>query len=48
MPYQEIYSYRFTSGFWPSDEMPEQLMKEIAYDAKERQERATTFFTEMR
>ena len=42
-------SYRFTSGVEPSDEMLAQLMKEVAHDAKERQEQATAaYFSEMR
>ena len=40
-------SYRFTSGLEPSDEMLAQLMKEVAHDAKERQEQATAaYFSE--
>jgi len=46
---QEMNSYRFTSGQEPSDEMLAQLMKEVAHDAKVRQERATSaYFSEMR
>ena len=41
MSEQEMNSYRFTSGLEPSDEMLAQLMKEVAHDAKERQEQAT-------
>ena len=42
-------SYRFTSGQEPSDEMLTQLMKEVAHDARQRQEKATSvYFTEMR
>lgn len=49
MSEQEMNSYRFTSGQEPSDEMLEQLMKEVAHDAKVRQEQATaTYFSEMR
>lgn len=52
MPYmsrEEIDSYRFISGREPSDEMLAQLMKEVAYDAKRRQEQATAvYFSEMR
>ena len=49
MSEQEMNSYRFTSGLEPSDEMLAQLMKEVAHDAKERQEQATaTYFSEMR
>ncbi|MDE6436575.1 MAG: hypothetical protein K2K69_03595, partial [Muribaculaceae bacterium] len=40
---------RFTSGQEPSDEMLSQVMKEVARDAKERQERATeAYFAQMR
>lgn len=46
---QELNSYRFTSGEEPSDEMLAQVMKEVARDARERQEQATSaYFTEMR
>lgn len=49
MSEQEMNSYRFTSGIEPSDEMLAQLMKEVAHDAKERQEQATAaYFSEMR
>ncbi|MBO5250360.1 MAG: hypothetical protein J6B15_06445 [Muribaculaceae bacterium] len=49
MSEQEMNSYRFTSGQEPSDEMLAQLMKEVAQDAKERQEQATNaYFSEMR
>ena len=49
MSEQEMDSYRFTSGHEPSDEMLAQLMKEVAHDAKERQEQATAaYFSEMR
>ena len=49
MSEQEMHSYRFTSGLEPSDEMLAQLMKEVAHDAKERQEQATAaYFSEMR
>lgn len=49
MSEQEMNSYRFTSGVEPSDEMLAQLMKEVAHDAKERQEQATAaYFSEMR
>ncbi len=42
-------SYRFISGQEPSDEMLAQLMKEVAHDAKVRQEQATyAYFSEMR
>ena len=49
MSEQEMNSYRFTSGEEPSDEMLAQLMKEVAADAKKRQEQATAaYFSEMR
>ena len=49
MSEQEMNSYRFTSGEEPSDEMLSQLMKEVAMDAKKRQEQATAaYFSEMR
>lgn len=49
MSEQEMNSYRFTSGQEPSDEMLAQLMKEVAHDAKVRQEEATSaYFSEMR
>ena len=49
MSEQEMNSYRFTSGLEPSDEILAQLMKEVAHDAKERQEQATAaYFSEMR
>ena len=49
MSEQEMNSYRFTSGEEPSDEMMAQLMKEVAADAKKRQEQATAaYFSEMR
>ena len=49
MSEQEMNSYRFTSGQEPSDEMLAQLMKEVAQDAKMRQEQATAaYFSEMR
>lgn len=49
MSEQEMNSYRFTSGQEPSDEMLSQLMKEVAHDAKERQERVTEeYFSVMR
>lgn len=41
MSEQEMNSYCFTSGQEPSDEMLSQIMKVIAVDAKERQERVT-------
>lgn len=45
----ELNSYRFTSGHELSDEMLSQLMKEVATDAKKRQEQATdAYFSEMR
>ena len=49
MSEQEMNSYRFTSGLEPSDEMLAQLMKEVAHDAKVRQEQATSaYFSAMR
>ena len=49
MSEQDMNSYRFTSGEEPSDEMLAQLMKEVATDAKVRQEQATAaYFSEMR
>ena len=49
MSEQKMNSYRFISGQEPSDEMLEQLMKEVAHDAKVRQEQATAaYFSEMR
>ena len=46
---QELNTYRFNSGQEPTDEMLTQLMKEVARDAKERQEQTTsTYFSEMR
>ncbi len=45
----EMNPYLFTSGQEPSDEMLAQLMKEVAHDAKVRQEQATAaYFSEMR
>lgn len=49
MSEQEMNSYRFISGNEPTDEMLAQLMKEVAHDAKIRQEQATNaYFSEMR
>ena len=49
MSEEEMNSYRFTSGEEPSDEMLAQLMKEVAHDAKVRQEQATAaYFSDMR
>lgn len=49
MSEQEMNSYRFTSGQEPSDAMLAHLMKEVAHDAKVRQEQATSaYFFEMR
>lgn len=46
---EELNKYRFTSGQEPSDEMLEQIMKEVANDAKARQDKATSaYFSEMR
>ncbi len=48
MSEQEINTYRFTSGNEPTDDMLAQLMKEVAQEAKERQELATsTYFNTM-
>lgn len=48
MSEQEMNSYRFTSGQEPSDEMLSQVMKEVARDAKLRQEQATEeYFSKM-
>ncbi|MGM9817301.1 MAG: hypothetical protein ACI304_09655 [Lepagella sp.] len=48
MSEQEMNSYRFISGLEPSDEMLSQLMKEVAQDAIERQNKATSaYFNEM-
>lgn len=44
MSEQEMNSYRFTSGQEPSDAMLAQLMKEVAHDAKVRQEQATSAY----
>ncbi len=41
MSEKEMNSYRFLSGQEPSDEMLSQLMKEVAEEAKERQQKAT-------
>lgn len=49
MSEQELNSYRFTSRHEPSDEMLAQIMKEVASDAKNRDEEATsTYFSNMR
>lgn len=49
MSEQEMNSYSFTSGHEPSDDMLAQLMKEVAHDAKVRQEQATSaYFSKMR
>lgn len=49
MSEQELNSYRFTSQQEPTDEMLEQIMKEVARDAKLRDEEATsTYFSNMR
>lgn len=48
MSEQELNSYRFNSGKEPTDEMLAYIMKEVAQEAKERQEQATAaYFTEM-
>ena len=49
MSEQELNSYRFNSGKELSDEMLAHIMKEVAQEAKERQEQATAaYFSEMR
>lgn len=49
MSEQELNSYRFNSGKEPTDEMLACIMKEVAQEAKERQEQATAaYFSEMR
>lgn len=49
MSEKEINSYRFTSGREPTDEMLAQIMKEVAQEAKARQEKATeAYFLNMR
>jgi hypothetical protein len=49
MQMQDINSYRFGSGEEPTDEMLEQIMKEVAQDARESYERASkTLFEQMR
>lgn len=49
MSEQEMNSYRFISGQEPTDEMLAQIMKEVARDAKERQDQATqAYFLQMR
>ncbi len=46
---QDINSYRFGSGEEPTDEMLEQIMKEVAQDARESYERASkNLFEQMR
>ncbi len=41
MSEQEMNSYRFLSGQEPSDEMLSQIMKEVAEEARARQQKAT-------
>ncbi len=49
MSEKEMNSYRFASGQEPSDEMLSQVMKEVAHDAKRRQDQVTEeYFTMMR
>lgn len=49
MSEQELNSYRFTSQHEPTDEMLAQIMKEVACDAKKRDEEATSaYFSNMR
>ncbi len=48
MSEQELNSYRFTSGEEPSDEMLRAIVKEMAREAKERQQEATAaYFADM-
>lgn len=45
----EMNSYRFISGQDPTDEMLNQIMKEVAEEAEARQKKATAqFFSDMR
>ena len=44
MSEQEMNSYRFTSGEEPTDEMLSQLMKEVAQDARESNQKAMQDF----
>lgn len=44
MSEKEMKSYRFSSGVEPSDEMLSQLMKEVAKEAKESNQKAMDDF----
>ena len=44
MSEKEMNAYRFSSGVEPSDEMLSQLMKEVAQEAKESNEKAMNEF----
>lgn len=44
MSEKEMNSYRFSSGIEPSDEMLKQLMKEVAEEAKESNDKAMIDF----
>ena len=46
MSEKEMNSYRFSSGNEPSDEMLSQLMKEVAQEAKESNQKAMGEFFE--
>ena len=46
MSEKEMNSYRFNSGYEPSDEMLSQLMKEVAQEAKESNQKAMGEFFE--
>ena len=46
MSEKEMKSYRFSSGKEPSDEMLSQLMKEVAQEAKESNQKAMDEFFE--
>lgn len=44
MSEQEMNSYRFISGFEPSDEMLTQLIKEVVHVAKDQQGQTTSAY----
>ena len=46
MSEKEMNAYRFSSGIEPSDEMLSQLMKEVAQEAKESNQKAMREFFE--
>lgn len=49
MSEKEMKSYRFGTGQEPTDEMLEQVMKEVAQEARESSKRATdAYFEQMR